>query len=269
MELKIFNVSHGFCAYLIADNGNVMLFDCGHNEQTGFRPSQYLNGRCSGIEHLIIQNFDQDHVSDLPNILANFPISVLFRNRSVPADSLEQLKLQGGPLTSAMESALQMHRNYTCDVSSPPEFPGIEFFTFQNEYPSFQDTNNLSLVSFVIYDGVGIIFPGDLEKAGWDAMLQGEFFRKCLARVNIFIASHHGRINGYNAAVFDYCKPDIVVISDKEIVHGTQKDMYRKHVPDGLTWNGGPERRRVLTTRSDGTITITKSIGKGYHIATE
>jgi len=31
MEIKIFDVSHGFCALLVADNGNVALFDAGHN----------------------------------------------------------------------------------------------------------------------------------------------------------------------------------------------------------------------------------------------
>ena len=51
MRIHIFDVSHGFCALLVADNGNVMLFDCGHNETTGFRPSKYLtDSGCFGIE---------------------------------------------------------------------------------------------------------------------------------------------------------------------------------------------------------------------------
>ncbi|MDP8213432.1 MAG: hypothetical protein P9X22_09145 [Candidatus Zapsychrus exili] len=84
MEIKIFDVSHGFCAYLIADNGNVMLFDCGHNEGAKFYPSEYLikNG-CKGIEQLIIQNFDQDHVSDLPNLRKALPIKTFSCNRSL------------------------------------------------------------------------------------------------------------------------------------------------------------------------------------------
>ncbi|HEX7026048.1 MAG TPA: MBL fold metallo-hydrolase, partial [Gammaproteobacteria bacterium] len=173
MEIRIFDVSHGFCAYLIADNGNVMLFDCGHNERTGFRPSSYLvqNG-CRGIEHLIIQNFDQDHVSDLPNILDRLPVTLLIRNRSVTPEQLQRLKEKSGPLTTAMRTAIGAHREYIHSVAVPPSFPNIEFEVFANSYPVFNDTNNLSLVSFIHYDGMGIVFPGDLETRGWEVLLE-------------------------------------------------------------------------------------------------
>jgi beta-lactamase superfamily II metal-dependent hydrolase len=266
MKLTIFNVSHGFCAYLIADNGNVMLFDCSHNEETGFRPSTYLPAhRCIGIEQLIIQNYDQDHVSDLHNLAALLNIDVLVRNQSISPETLKQIKEQSGPLTRAMAKAIHMHGEYTHPVTYPPDFAGIEFEVFHNNYPQFTDTNNLSLVSFVYYDGIGIVFTGDLEKAGWDALLENTSFCSHLKRTNIFIASHHGRSTGYCKEVFDHCSPDIVIISDKEIVHETQKQTYAQHA-HGIPWNGGSEKRYVLTTRSDGDIKFTKSIGDDYHI---
>ena len=53
MQIQIFNVAHGFCAYVVADTQNVMLIDCGHNNQTGFYPSDYLLAHgCTGIERL-------------------------------------------------------------------------------------------------------------------------------------------------------------------------------------------------------------------------
>lgn len=267
MEINIFDVSHGFCALLIADNGNVMLFDCGHNEQSGFRPSAYLiqNG-VTVIDRLVIQNFDQDHVSDLPNILDRLSVTMFTRNRSMTPEQLRGLKVQSGPLTTAMSKAIDMHRDFIHKVTVPPSFPNIEFRTFANSYPTFEDTNNLSLVSFIHYGGMGIVFPGDMEKAGWEVLLRDAEFREHLARVNIFVASHHGRANGYCEAVFDHCSPDIVIISDKEIVHETQKQQYGKHAT-GLPWNQGSERRYVLTTRSDGIIKISKSLGHGYHIS--
>lgn len=266
MEVRIFDVSHGFCAYLTADNGNVMLFDCGHNERTNFRPSSYLpQNRCTAIEHLIIHNFDQDHVSDLPNLLDVLSVQVLYRNRSISPETLTALKLENGPITCAMQAAIDLHSNYIHEVPSAPVFPNIEFECFHNSYPAFTDTNNLSLVAFVHYDGMGIIFPGDLEKAGWEKLLEIQNFRNHLARVNIFVASHHGRESGYCEDVFNYCSPDIVIISDKEIVHETQKNNYASHAT-GVPWNGGPERRYVLTTRADGMITINKGIGAGYQI---
>ena len=164
-----------------------------------------------------------------------------------------------------MQAAIDLHADYVHEVTNPPVFPNIEFECFCNSYPTFTDTNNLSLVAFLHYDGMSIVFPGDLEKAGWQELLKLEIFQNHLSRVNIFVASHHGRENGYCEDVFNYCTPEIVIISDKEVVHETQKNKYANHAI-GIPWNGGPERRYVLTTRSDGLITITKQIGSGYNI---
>ena len=95
MEIRVFDVSHGFCALMLADNRNIMLIDCGHNERTGFRPSSYLRSlQCTGIEKFVIQNYDQDHLSDLPNIYGNIYIHGLHRNESITPGLLEKLKLQ-------------------------------------------------------------------------------------------------------------------------------------------------------------------------------
>lgn len=266
MKIHIFDVSHGFCAYLIADNGNVMLFDCGHNERTGFRPSDYLprNG-CRGIEKFFITNFDEDHISDLPNLVQRLPIGIFYRNRSIEADTLRDLKLQSGPISSAMESCLNLHTNYIHAVTNPPEFPNIDCTTYFNNYPVFTDTNNLSLVTFIKYDNFSIIFPGDLERQGWLELLKNDAFKRDLGKVNVFVASHHGREDGYCEEVFNYCNPAIVIISDKEIVHDTQKQLYQKHAK-GISWNNGEDTRYVLTTRSDGTMTISKTVGQPYFV---
>lgn len=266
MEIKIFDVSHGFCAYLIADNRNVMLFDCGHNERTGFRPSLYLpRSGCRAIEKLIITNYDEDHISDLCNLLNALPIEVLYCNRSITVEQLRQLKLENGPLTANMGKLISTITRYSNTDFMPPDFSGIEHKTFNCTYPSFTDTNNLSIVSFIHYDGRGIVFPGDIEKKGWEELLKQEQFKDNLRRTTFFVASHHGRENGYCEEVFEYCKPSIIIISDKEVVHETQKNCYAKHA-SGIPWNGGPERRYVLTTRSDGMITITKTLGQDANI---
>jgi len=268
MKINIFDVSHGFCAYLVADNGNVVLIDCGHNEETGFRPSTYLqHSGCTGIEYLIIQNFDQDHVSDLPNILRLLPVTIFHRNRSVSPEILANLKRTAGPITPQMQSAIDLHDNYIYEVTSPPILQNIELRCFCNSFPSFTDTNNLSLVTFIHYDGMGIVFPGDLETTGWRALLQNAEFREHLKRVNIFVASHHGRVTGYCEDVFNFCHPEVIILSDKEIVHQTQEHDYAKHA-SGISWNNGSETRYVLTTRSDGMITISKEIGRGLFIQT-
>lgn len=267
MKIQIFDVSHGFCAYLVADNGNVMLFDCGHNEESGFRPSSYLPASgCCAIERFFITNYDHDHVSDLANLREALPISILHRNKTIPPDVLRKLKEKNGPLTEGLKAVINMSSTYTSDITNPPEYPSIEWNVFHNNYPVFEDTNNLSLVVFVYYDNMGIVFPGDLEKAGWQELLKNPAFCEHLARVNIFVASHHGRQSGYCEEVFGFCKPDIILISDHAICYDTQNVDYKKHAK-GIPWNNTQEKRYVLTTRSDGMITVSKTIGKGYYVS--
>jgi beta-lactamase superfamily II metal-dependent hydrolase len=265
MEVKIFDVSHGFCALVTVDNGNVMLIDAGHNEKTGFRPSVYLplNG-IHTIQRFVIQNFDQDHVSDLHNLRKTLPINVLNRNKSLPATYLANLKRKSGPITEAMQASLNMHTSYIHPVTNPPVYPSVDIYHYYNSYPAFQDTNNLSVVTFVFYDGLGFVFPGDMEKAGWQELLKQPAFCEHLRRVTIFVASHHGRESGYCEDVFEYCNPAVVIISDKEIMYDTQEQCYSEHAR-GVAWNGGAEKRYVLTTRSDGMITISKTAGSGFY----
>lgn len=255
MEINIFDVTHGFCAYIVADNGNVMLIDCGYNQGTGFRPSTYLRSRgCNGIEWFIVSNYDEDHLSDLPNLRANFPIQRLYRNTSISTDELRRLKLRGGSLGPGMRELLEMLGSSPQNTADPFEFPGIEMATFLNPYPTFDDTNNLSLVTFLHYRDIHIIFPGDLEKSGWEALLKDWSFRRHLDRVNIFVASHHGRESGYCPDVFEYCRhAEIAILSDGPIQYETQKVDYSGHV-SGIPWGDG--LRSVLTTRKDGMMTI-------------
>ncbi|MFJ2995484.1 hypothetical protein [Pandoraea sp. NPDC087047] len=134
---------------------------------------------------------------------------------------------------------------------------GITCEVFSNPFPRFTDTNNLSLVVFIRYAGVTFLFPGDLEREGWLALLQRQDFRARLGDVGVLMASHHGRENGFCREVFDYCWPHAVVISDKPIIHDTQRTVpdYRAVVRDsGVMVRTTGKRRHVLTTRRDGWI---------------
>lgn len=255
MNLTIHDVGHGQCISLIHQNGNVMLLDCGHKE--GSRPSEFLPQMgVKSVEYFFVTNYDEDHLSDLPNLRRKLKIQTLFRNRTISAEQLRELKRQAGPITDAMESMIQMTSEYNFEQFPPPqEFPGVEYRLFYNEYVTeFKDTNNISLVVFLtINNEKKFIITGDLETAGWDALLRRSDFRSELASVNVFLASHHGRESGYHADVFDYCKPEVVVISDDEIKYETQ-EMTRRYADHarGIQFRG--ETRRVFSTRSDGSI---------------
>lgn len=77
-----------------------------------------------------------------------------------------------------------------------------------------------------------------------------------LSGVNIFVASHHGRENGYCEEVMNLCTNlRAVIISDKAKGFQSQEttNKYRQHTL-GFDYHG--TERHVLTTRSDGTMTF-------------
>ncbi len=267
MTVEIFDVAHGFCAYVIADNGSNMLIDCGHNDQTGFHPADYLLDRgADGINRFFVLNYDEDHLDGLPRLLsiANLvPIRILHRNTSITPAQLRDLKRRNGPLGAGVTALLGMMESYTEPVLAPPVYPGTEFYAFSNYFPTFTETNNLSLVLFLHYPGISIVFPGDLEAAGWRQLLTSVDFQQQLQSVNIFVASHHGRANGYEPKVFEYCSPDIVIISDEAIQYETQEHNYSQRAR-GILWNQ-TDIRKVLTTRKDGKLNITSQSGS-YHV---
>jgi len=104
------------------------------------------------------------------------------------------------------------------------------------------------------YKDIHIVFPGDLECAGWMELLKNKAFVENLKKVNFFVASHHGRDSGYCESVFQLCNPEIIIISDESQKYDTQKGVYNKTHSKGIVF--GDTRRHVLTTRSDGMITI-------------
>ena len=251
MKFKILNVEHGFAAYAVARDGSVFLFDCGYSQTC--RPSNYFWARgIRVIRRLFVTNYDEDHIADLPMLRQYFKIEILTRNFSINAAQLRKLKTP--PISHAMDELLEMINSYTGSVSSDQlESPGIRVQTFHNNYPSFKDTNNLSLLNFLDIGNFSFVLPGDLERPGWLALLKNPQVCTLLEDVDIFVASHHGRESGYCKEVFNYCSPQFVIMSDGLVQYGTQEmtDIYGKHAIGGR-FNG--QMRKVLTTRNDGNL---------------
>jgi beta-lactamase superfamily II metal-dependent hydrolase len=282
MLLTIWDVEHGACAMLTHRNdgalGRLAMIDSGH--AADWRPSTHIRhglGRAR-LDYLFITNADQDHMSDLDGLWDHdIHVATLTRNPHPSPVVLKQIKLNGGPLSNDIERFIDIHGSYNQPVTEPfnDHMGGIRKRTFFNKYPDFEDTNNLSLALFIEYNGFKILFPGDLEVDGWLALLDNDDFRAELEGVSILVASHHGRENGYCPEVFDYCRPQAVIMSDKAIQHSTQlmTQSYRyqvqKNYPDGVLVATTGKRRHVLTTRRDGHIEFTVYADGSFMIETE
>ena len=243
---------------------------------SSWRPSTFIKYALerNQLDYLFITNADQDHMNDLQGLWdEEIYVPVWFRNPSPSAQHWREMKLAGGPLTKDAKRFIANCDNFQGVPAQPfnQNMGGITCTTFYNAYPQFTNTNDLSLVVFIEFDGFKILFPGDLEKPGWRALLQRTDFCAKLRDTNILVASHHGRESGFCPEIFEHFTPDAVVISDKPIEHETQKmvpDYSRVVRHSGVRVRSTGRDRHVLTTRRDGWIQFTIADGS-YFIDTE
>lgn len=256
MRLQIFDVEHGACALLTANNNTRLMIDCGHNATTSWKPGTYLQQQgITSIDMLAITNYDEDHVSGASDLFNKIEVKNLMRNPTVSASTIKKLKSDDGMGLGIERLVKELSSNFTgSDSTSLPFFDGLEQRVFYNSYPKFEDENNLSLALFLKCNSVGIMFTGDLEIAGFQELLKNAEFRKALSETRIFMAPHHGREGGCCEEAVPFLKNvNYVVISDKGYKHDTQRTIpFYSQIAQGGPFGG--KTRKVLTTRNDGRI---------------
>lgn len=272
VRIKIFDVDHGFCAAVEADDYHHLLIDCGYNAKNGFHPTRYLvNHSIRRLNYLIIPTFVEGSLAGFYDLLGNslsncFSIDRLLTNPSIDAESLPELAVRNfSTLNSLM---LLGDACKQCDkIERVIHIGNIELSFFWNSYPTFLDFSNLSLVTFLSSQGVNILFPGNLKVEGWRTLLQNARFRDQLRRVNLLVASNHGQEDGYCPEIFNYCNPDLIIISNhNHQVSSTVIRQYRCQM--GRIWklSGQP---RVIETCTAGTITLQQSSDHSLYLKSQ
>lgn len=254
MRIEIFDVEHGQCAMIHCPNGKKIMFDTGHNANLPWYPSKHFKG--AAIECLVHTNFDEDHTSDYESVEQNCTIKSIIHNHSIGSRELYAMKSENGMGNGIRK--IYGWLQWLEQIGSVPvsiDLGEVKIMSFYNSHAHFQDTNNLSVATFVSYANFTILFPGDLEVAGWKKLLEQPEFCEYLTTVTVLVASHHGRENGCCMEIFDYCKPTVVIISDAGKQYSTQEtqDWYASRVSGYMEGN---LRRKILTTRQKGTIVL-------------
>ncbi len=256
MEVHIFDVERGGCAAIITPSGRLLLIDVGHNGTTGWRPSRWIAARCQPVGCLVITNFDEDHVTDLPELCRAVPIETWVMNWNVTPEWVRREKAQKGGMGRGVARAVEQLAALRTTAGVAQDWgPSCDIRWFNHPLSDTADENYLSVVPFVHCGDIRMVFGGDLTTQGWQDFLSDPTFVMYLRNPNIFVASHHGREDGYCPDVFRYCHPAVVIASDKNVQYETQVIDYGQHAV-GITWNQ-TDQRSYLTTRKDGKLTIT------------
>jgi len=271
--LQIFDVEHGACALLTVPalgGWKRLLVDCGHNATTKWYPGEHL--RSLGVSHLdemVITNYDEDHLSGFPNLLRQgINVEWIFRNPTVAPQTIRRLKSETG-MGPGIDALITSLANFgpPAPGGGYPIFQGVQLEYFYNQYPYFEDENNLSLVLHLTIHGISFLFPGDMERSGFENMLNTNMrFRAVVGGLDVLVASHHGRDSGIYPNMFDVwgCRPKLVVISDDYKQYNTQETVryYASKCSGIADFRYSGNARKVLTTRNDGEIIFSFANGK-------
>jgi len=277
----IWKVDLGSAAFVVTPNDKLVLFDAGRNDS--FSPAKFIydNSNVKTCDALILSHPHDDHLKDLENIMTLLKPISRYKNPNTP----ERLIYPKGKknLTEPMNSWLDIENRFTFPVPSdnnltdPNNFGGVQFNLFYaNEkqlIPTAKENlNNYSVVTTVKYRGLLLVFPGDLEPDGWDAVLDNTNLSTHLdGNIKILIAPHHGRRSGIRKAdgsVYDRflkrMQPNLVIISDVWGNESTDPEAYRAYA-SGLhvESNGVTEQKSVLTTKTNNCVSIQ---GIGYDL---
>jgi len=273
MKIEIHDVGHGGCALVTCPNGAGIMLDCGLRTDPAWFPSVSCMGEY--INLLVLQNLDEDHVEDLPYVWDKVRLGAIYSNPTVTAAALAAMKREQGMNEGVRHVHAILNRFRPGLIGARPNLGDVRAWAYTNRYGiDFNDTNNLSVATFIGWGSFTILFAGDLETKGWQALLRIPDFVADLATVTVLVASHHGRANGCCDEVFKIVRPEIVIFSDDTKQYETQETdgWYRQRVRGIPDFDSTPDpifgfkKRHVLTTRRDGTMIIQVSSSGGYMV---
>jgi beta-lactamase superfamily II metal-dependent hydrolase len=280
MKVVVFDVEHGASAFIRTPTNYGVLIDCGCTGQ--FSPALYLVEKelptiqpRSGhsLTELIVTHPHNDHIGDVETVKEKCPPALLLRQKY----DWEDVKT-----AEADYDNLDTYRDWQIAYNTTPvKWPDygikVESFMLSPEEAKAIDEskyiNNSSIVTVVTMTGTQhqekFLFGGDMETAGWEALLKQPRFKEAVKGVDFYIVSHHGHESGFSAALYAAMgRPFLNIVSihnyDELIDDRYSQEAFAKGTkfPDGTT-------RRRMTTRKDGTITINVNDEGKFWITTQ
>jgi hypothetical protein len=281
LECTIFNVEHGFCAFIKSPNDYGLMIDCGNRQF--FSPIkwvrnhynlnhgniEYFEGR--RIAELIISHLHADHFSDVGSFYFNKKDKPkhLFRDKeSLKFIDQKIREEKDARRRKVLSQFKKFQSNYDQDITNEVNW-GFDFsdvrrisYADAENISSDRDKiiNNRSYIVGIEYAGKKILFPGDIEKEGWEKAFGYKSIREILAGTDFFVTSHHGHANGCHPDILRYTgNPSIYIVSAKSGDEDTHYDFYSKpENSKGCIIRGDTEVSRVISTKKrNQTIKIT------------
>ncbi len=268
LEMIVFDVELGNAIWVSTPSGRSMMFDIGR--RADFSPLYWIRqNRTRVLNALVITHPHLDHVNDIENLSA-FNLHSFYR----PCHLTKSDVVAGNTRNGKLPDEESVERYCRLCTQFPPIYAsdsrianvgrwswrdGMDFEVFQPNRLSVTNLNNHSLVTFVSFNGVKIMLPGDCEKAAWNELLDNHEFVSRLKDVRILVAPHHGRDSSYSPELMAKMNPDVCIISDGSAPKTAVTSKYDYHCKVGTYKIRGAYQcgRKCISTRRDGHVVVT------------
>ena len=295
MEIIVFDVGNASCNYICSPNKYAMMIDCGSSseKQNPVDFIKYCNKSFGGLFNA------KPYVTSMG---VSYPLAMLHithpdddhvRNSERVHNELTPYLLRH-TYTEQYDDAVSINQNYVKNLDKEyrdnnherVDWGFDENYTFSipidivKSDPTLRNKvrNNSSIIRYVKYNGVKILFAGDLETAGWEWLAKNNVYFNTLMKggLDVLVAPHHGHDSGFPKALFDITGnvKTIILSKDSEATkEGTDVYTGYSNYADGVKYYNTNDKHtyfgKVLTTRSNGNIYLLVDPEYGLYIATE
>ena len=295
MFISIFDVGNASCNYICSPNKYAMMIDCGSStekpnpvdliknfnrsscELVRSRPYVTSKGSSYPLALLHVTHPDDDHVRNSGRVYNELTPYLLCRNytekyddsASINKDYVKNLdKKYRGDNPETVEWGFDENRTFSIPIDIVKSDPRL----------NSKVRNNSSIIRYIKYNNVKILFAGDLETAGWEWLAKNnKYFQTLMSNgLDVLIAPHHGHSSGFPKALFDLTGnvKTIILSKDSEATkEGTDVYTGYSHYANGVQYINIEDKQiywgKVLTTRSNGTIYLFVDSNSSFQIMTE
>lgn len=278
MKLIIFDVGNAFCSIISSPNGYGMMVDCGSNgdkdcpvdlvkfykKWLGLRNYTTTTGYSYPLALLHITHPDDDHVRNAKKVREELEPYLLNKRK------FEEFP-DGNKIHDQYKEYID--KRYRGKNPETIDWGFDENKIFQipmdvlkaNENLSNKLRNNSSIIRFISYNGIRILYSGDLETPAWEWLVKNNqsFVDTIKNGIDIFIAPHHGHNSGFPQCIFDIIGKVKMIIHSKGSeanIEGTDVSNKYSENADGVIYKNIKDDKsyfgKVFTTRSNGHIFI-------------
>jgi beta-lactamase superfamily II metal-dependent hydrolase len=265
-RIILFDVQHGFCAFVKSPTGLTLLIDCGRGN--GFSPVRYLAQHeilepyMDGypLTELLVSHPHEDHIDDISNVTSILRPFLLKRQRYV----WDAVKQEAGGDYRSLDHYSGWQQTYS--LPGPNLNWGFDFKTFSltpeeaKRVGSSKYVNNSGIVTILTFQGTQtrrkIIFGADVEQSGWQLLLSKRGFIDAVKDPDFYVAAHHGHSSGFSTDLFramGKC-PYLNLISVTDCDEHVDSRYSSSDFSRGANLEEGI--RYMLSTRTDGSIFI-------------